>query len=81
MKTRPVDYESQVLWGPISQVAAIKAGAPVMYTNSFQRDVGHLVLFLKHARERRQCNRKYLKMKLIASTPQNGLENQRIWYM
>ena len=51
MKVRPVDYQSQVLWGPFPQVAAIKAGAPVMCTNSFQKDVDNLVLSLKHARE------------------------------
>lgn len=80
MKARLVDSQSQVLRGPIPKVAVIQAGAPVMGTNSSQRDAGNFVLSLKDARERRQCTCPYLKMRITASTTQNSLENQKIGY-
>lgn len=46
VNTSPICHRRQMFWGFVLQAAAIKAGALDMYTCSFQRDAGDLVLLL-----------------------------------
>lgn len=42
LNASPISYQSLLIWGPIPQTAAAKAGAPDMCTRSFYGDIDDL---------------------------------------
>lgn len=47
----PIDYQSQVIQGPVLQVAAEKAWTPDVCTSSIPGDTGNWILLLEQARQ------------------------------
>ena len=48
----PVVSQSQVIWEPVPQMAAIKVGVPYVWTISFQVEAGDLLLLLEQGVEK-----------------------------